>query len=189
MAGKYTNQIYDKDAYKEELNRSVQPGEYRLDINYVVNNNQCFAPYGPWGNENGSSDTGNQIDIDSTIRGIDKIHSKSNKQQEPGSLNGYKTRMPTDCQLSLSTEYSRFITPAYDIRGLNTMDLNLDFPLNDPQCKIYENHAINTRLMEKDNHKAIWQVPINQNDLQPNIKLGKPYNCSVEQNCKYSIIK
>lgn len=187
MSGKFTNLRYDQEAYAEEVARSTDPLLYRLDPNFSVNCNKCFAPYGPIGGQNNSVSVGNQIDVDSVLRGVSKISSKSNRQQIPDSLISYKNvTTPPDCSPALESEYTRFTFPAYEIRGLNIRDLNFDYPLHDPQCQIFENFQVNTRLQAKDNHRAIWQVPFNQRDLQPTERLGQVKNCRVNLNCNYA---
>jgi hypothetical protein len=188
MSGNYTRQIYDPQAYAEQLQRSTEPLNYRLDPSFAVNCQNCFAPYGPRGayGGGGAYSTGNQIDIDSILRGVATINSKSNEQQVPPSLKGFKSHMPPDCSEALETEYSRYSHPAYDIKGLTTRDLRFDYPFFDPQCQIFENFETNTRLLAKDNHRAIWQIPMNQRDLLPTERLGKVKNCDVNLNCKYA---
>ena len=90
MSGQYTRQRYDRQAYKEELQRSTEPLAYRLDPNFSINCNKCFAPYdhvGAYG-RGGAEPIGedNLVDIDSILKGYATIHSKSNEQQQPPSL-------------------------------------------------------------------------------------------------------
>lgn len=186
MAGKFTGLKYDKDAYNEELRRSTQPLSYRLDPNYVVNCNRCFAPYGPRNGQDDAIAVGEQIDVDSILRGFNNINTKSNKEQEPKSIKQFKTFIPNDCSPFLEPEYTRFTYPAYDIKGLNVPDLNLSYPLQDPQCQIFENFEVNTRLQEKDNFRAVWQVPLDQRDLLPTERLGRVKNCKVTLDCNYA---
>ena len=188
MAGRYTRQRYDRQAYAEEVYRSTEPLNYMLDPNFAINCGSCFAPYGPPG-ANGSGiavSPGNQIDIESILEGRTRINSRSNKQQAPESLKGYRTQVPPDCPNGLESEYSRYSHPAYDIKGLTVPDLRFDYPFFDPQCQIFENFESNTRLQAKDNHRAIWQVPQNQRDLLPTERLGKVKNCKIDMNCNYA---
>ena len=188
MSGKFTGLGYDEQAYTEKLTRSTDPLMYRLDPTYAVNCNQCHAAYGlnnPTA-ANTPSQVGDKIDVDSVLRGITKIHSKSNAQQMPHELPKTQTKPLTDCSDALESEYSRFVTPAYDIRGLSTDDLRLSYPMHDPQCQIFENFAVNTRLQAKDNHRTIWQAPMNQRGLLPTERLGRIKNCTVSMNCTYA---
>ena len=186
MAGKFTHLRYDHDAYVEELARSTNPLNYRLNPNYAVNCNKCFAPYGPRGGQDAADAVGHQIDVDSVLRGISKIHTKSNQQQMPDSLNHFHNYMRNDCPEMRETEYSRYTTPSYDLKGLTVRDSRFDYPLYDPQCQIFENFEINTRLQAKDNHRAIWQVPFDQSDLLPTRRLGKVRQGKNDLNYNYA---
>jgi len=183
MAGKFTNLRYDRDAYTEEISRSTEPLLYRLDPNYAVNCRPCFAPYGPRMGREDADAVGQQVDVDSILRGVTKINTKVNRFEAPDSLRPYQTVMPPDCSLALESQYTRYTDPAYQIKGLNVKDLRFDYPLFDPQCQIFENFAVNTKLQAKDNHRTIWQVPANQRDLLPTERLGKVRNCMVGLNC------
>lgn len=186
MAGNFTRQQYDLEAYEEKIKRSTDPGTYRLDTNFAVNCGKCFAPYGPRNGQEVSDAIGNQIDVESVIRGYSKINSKSNEQQLPDDLSRYHTTALPNCSNRLDFEYTRLTYPAYEIRGLNVPDMRLDYPLFDPQCQIFEPFAMNTQLKAKDEHRAIWQVPFNMRDLLPVERLGKVKSCQVQMNCNYA---
>lgn len=177
MAAIFTKLRYDNDAYQEEVARSTKPMLYRLDVNNYVNCNRCLPSHGPRNGREAAIAKGNQIDVDSIMKGLGNIHTKSNKQ--PISLDQYQTVMPQECSKTLETEYSRFTHPSYDIKGLNVIDMRLGYPLHDPQCQIFENFEVNTRLQAKDNHCTVWQIPLDQRDLLPTTRLGnakKPKN-------------
>lgn len=182
MSGKFTNLIYDKDAYNDEVARSTRPMEYRLDPNFSTNCNTCFAPYGPRGGHDNAVAAGNQIDVDSILRGLTKVHSKANRYQIPDSLDSYKTVAPPRCHSRIDPEYSRHTHPAHQIKGLNVPDLRFHYPLHDPQCNIFEPFAINTRLQAKDNHRTPWQIPLDQSDAFP-VEKKTRRNCRVTIDC------
>ena len=184
MAGKFTRESYDKPAYSEALSRSTEPMLYRLDPNFAINCQQCFPSHGPRNGIQNTMSMARQTDIDSTLKGINRINSKSNIQQMPQKINPIQTNL-MNCPDQIETEYTKFTFPAYDIKGLNVRDLRFDYPLYDPQCQIFENFAINTRLAAKDNHKAIWQESLNQRDLFPTERLGKPKKCNMVA-CNYA---
>lgn len=186
MSGQYTRMKYDTDAYAEELGRSTEALSYMLDPNFANNCGQCFAPYGMMGGQTAINATGLQVDVDSLLRGVNKINSKSNRQSMPESLDDYPTQMMQDCPSAMESENTRFTYPAYDIRGLTVRDLRFDYPLFDPQCQIFENFAVDTRLQAKDNHRAVWQVPYDQRDLLPTERLGKPNACRTQTNCNFA---
>ncbi|MEM3062343.1 MAG: hypothetical protein QW303_02185 [Nitrososphaerota archaeon] len=166
MAGNFTKLIYDDQAYSEKLYRSTDPLKYRLDPNYAISCNKCFAPHSP--SSKGSEVIEQRIDVDSILRGVAKKYGKSIAHQSPESLDKFQTHFPKDCSNFLESEYSRYTHPSFDIRGLNVKDLRMDYPLHDPQCHIFENFAINTRLQAKDNHRAIWQIPMDQTEFFSN---------------------
>lgn len=186
MAGKFTNLRYDQEAYNEEINRSTCPLMYKLDPNYAVNCKPCFAENGPRGGHDNAVVAGQQIDVDSTLRGINRLNSRANRLQTPKSLDQYSTIMPSNCHNSIESEHTRFTHPSYDIRGMNVRDMRFGYPLHDPQCQIFENFGVNTRLQAKDDHKALWHVPLDQKDLLPTEKLRPAKNCTVSLNCNYA---
>lgn len=173
MAGNFTRLRYDTEAYMEELERSTEPLLYSLNNNFSINCNKCFAPYGPRDAQPASVATGQQIDIDSILRGVNNINTKSNHQQIPDSIKGYKLQTLPDCAPARESENTRFTYPAYDIKGLTVRDLHFDYPLFDPQCQIFENFSVDTRLQAKDNHRSIWQVPLDQPELHAPMPLGQ----------------
>ena len=113
-------------------------------------------------------------------------NSKANARQLPQSLNQYKPPALNKCPNVLEPQYSRYTHPSYDIKGLTTPDMRLDYPLHDPQCQIFENFQVNTRLQAKDNHKTVWQVPFDQKSLLPTERLARVKNCTVSLNCDYA---
>lgn len=180
MSAKFTNLKYDPTTYRQDINRSVNPGMYRLDPNFAINTNKCFAPYGPRGGHEGSESVYDQTDIDSLLRGIPN---KNTRYQVPQPMGTYALQNLNERPDILETQYSRLSCPASDIKGLNVPDMRFDYPLYDPQCQIFENFEINTRLQAKDNHKADWQAPLNQRGLLPTERLGKIKKCNVTLDC------
>lgn len=186
MSGKFTHFYSDPIAYDEKVKRSTGPLNYNLDPNYAINNAKCFAPYGPRAGQQASDVIGQQIDVESFLKGVDRIKTKSNEQQATEPMNKYSSVNLPRCSNFLETEYSRFLTPSYEIRGLNVRDHNFEYPLHDPQCHIFENFAVNTQLQAKDNYRAKWQIPINDPSYLPNNKLGTPQIPNIDES-KYGI--
>ena len=186
MAGKFTNLRYDKQAYAEELARSTDPLGYRLDPNYATNCGKCFAANGPRNGHEASEAIGNKIDVDSILRGVGKINTKSNAEQQPTLLNSNQLKPIPDCSDNLESEYSRHTHPTFDLRGVATKDMRLGYPLHDPQCQIFENFGVNTRLQAKDNHRTIWQTPVSQRELLPTERMNRVKNCRVTVDCSYA---
>lgn len=165
MSSNFTKSLYDKDAYDKKLQQSRQPSNYRLDPNYSTNCGQCLPNYT-------TSVAGTSlIDIDSMLRGM--VPEASIGSNQP---NCPDTQHPTI--------YSRLDNPAYTVRGQIVDQPRLDFPLFDPQCQIFENFHVNTRLQAKDNHVAVWQQPIDQTNILPPKNTKKPTSCKVTVNCK-----
>jgi hypothetical protein len=186
MAGNFTKQIYDNEAYNEQIARSTNPLLYKLDPNYTTNCNNCFAPYGPRGGHDNAVIVGDKIDVDSVLKGITRVNSKANRHHIPDPINNSQYYVPNECPGALETQYSRYSHPSFDIRGLNVKDMRFGYPLNDPQCQIFENFGVNTRLQAKDNHKAIWQTPVDQRNSLPTERLNKIKKCTVTLNCNYA---
>ena len=63
--------------------------------------------------------------------------------------------------------------------------MRLEYPLYDPQCNIFENFQVNTRLQAKDNHRATWQVPLDQKETLPNKQYVSPRPKICTLNCQY----
>lgn len=158
MAGLFTRLNYDNDAYREKNNRST------YNLGYRINNN-----YSNYGNTNTQNYMSNNIDTDSNLRGINRINTKSNensKSHMPSGLMEWDGRSQNSNR-NLETEYSRFTHPKHDIRGNENQNMRLGFPLHNPQCNIFENTQINTRLEAKDNFVATWQTPMDQSSILP----------------------
>ena len=186
MAGKLTNLRYDKNASNENVRRSTNQMMYMIDPNFANNCNPCLATHGPHNGHHYTVDDGEKIDIDSILKNMNKINSKSNVQQMPTPLNQYNKHTPKECSNALEQNNSRYTHPANEIRGLNVSDMRLSYPLHDPQCNIFEDFSVNTRLQAKDNHKTIWQVPIDQRASLPTERLGRVKNCTLTVNCNYA---
>lgn len=186
MAGKFTHLKYDKDAYDDAAIRNNEQINYNLDPHFANNCNKCFSTYGPIGGHGGAIVSENdKIDVDSILKGITKINTKSNRNQVPDSLRHYRTFMPQDCSNALESNYSRTSHPARELKGLAPRDMRLSYPLRDPQCNIFENFSVNTRLHSKDNHRTPWQKPLDQSSFFPPQRTSKPKQCRVTVDCNY----
>lgn len=173
MAGRFTNQRYDPISYKHEVAQSTAPLSYKLDPNSVINCNNCYHPYGPRDSHDNAIAVGNKISVESILKGIGKKSEIKPSDRFP------LTKLSTCKDNSLEPISSRYTHPAFDIKGLAPADMHLSFPLHDPQCQIFEPFQINTRLQAKDNHRAIWQTPIDQTKFLPKEKPRKRLNCKI----------
>jgi hypothetical protein len=185
MSSYSSRQRYDREATDEFYERSTGGYSYRLDPVYATSCKECYPPFGPRGFRGASTAPGFVIDADSVIRGYTKIHSKSNRQQIPDSVDVFELRNLPDCHPFLETEYSRYTNPIQNYRGLGFDNF---YPVNhDPQCHIFWDFSRNTKLEAKDAYITPWQIPMEQRDLLPGSKLGparKP--CSPDSNCMFA---
>lgn len=149
MIGAFTRLNYDDPAYDEQMCRVTYPMTYKLD-------NKCVKAMHP-----------EQINIDTKLKGIDKHSTKSNRVHKQEKLPNINYTHPEYSNIE-SSEYTRHSFPRKDIRGIDNKIRNFDYPLYDPQCQIFENFEVNTRLAAKDNHKAIWMTPMDQDIFLPN---------------------
>jgi hypothetical protein len=175
MAYSHSSKLrYDPAAYKEAVERSTGPLNYRVFPPYGYNCGECFRPYGLVGTSGVSAALGNSVDVDSILSGRTVLNSKANDFSQPTPLTGYKTFNRTDCSPFLETEYSRYTHPIQDYKGLYP---DRFYPLqHDPQCHIFEDFAVNTKLQAKDNHYAAYQIPLEQNDMVPTERLAPKKN-------------
>lgn len=169
MAGEFTSLRYDPEALEESTQRMTLECSYRLDPNVFVN---CIS--------SGRNNFQNMTRTESELKNINKPNSKSVALNRPRRLQHQSNNSVNDV---LAPTYSRYTHPASDIKGMNVEDLRLDYPLHDPQCSIFENFSVDTRLQSKDNHRTVWQIPMNQTDLLPNRSLGRSV---INPSCKYA---
>jgi len=140
---------------------------YQIDHDYRSHPESCYAEQ----IKDEDKYLGNQVDIESFLRGMNRVQTKSNKIQNtlPG-----KIEISPVCDDNVESAYSRYDKPL--VKTIEMDRIRMGFPLRDPQCQIFENFEINTRLQAKDNHKAVWQVPIDQSDIFPKNKVERMKN-------------
>jgi hypothetical protein len=171
MAGALTRLHYDTQTEWERNLRQANLLCRQLDSHFSVNKTRCFSPYASSRQQPTQPiHSKSQVDIESTIRGFNKIHSKSNTHQVPDPLDEFLTEVLDNCPDGLETEYTRYTYPAYEIKGLTVSDMRLDYPLKDPQCQIFESFASNTRLQARDSFRADYQEPLDQSQALPNYR-------------------
>jgi hypothetical protein len=175
MSSHFSRMKYDLPAYQEAIERSTNPLKYNLYPGYGYHCNTCFPASGPVGTHGVNIDFTHKhvIDVDSILSGRTVLNSKANEFSYPTPLN-YKTQKVGECDRFIETEYSRYTHPIQNYRGLYP---DRFYPLKqDPQCHIFWNFEVNTKLQAKDNHRAIFQVPVEQEDLNPVNRLGLKVN-------------
>lgn len=170
--GYFANLRYDKAYLKENIERSTAPGEWRTDPNTYINCNRCQPMNAPINSyKNTSNATMHQVDVASILDGRSKPLSLGNYDSLPDQLSDYELNKLLPCPPERDTRYSRYDTPARNIRGLAPPDMRLDYPLYDPQCTIFESFAINTKQQARDEFRATWQLGVDGDNF-PVSRLG-----------------
>lgn len=159
----FTRLKYDNDTYQDDLKRSTRAVLHTMDPNWNTNCGTCYSNNGKTSSRVSNND---MIDVDSILKGIYDKKSNSIRGQHATPIN-HTLYMPPDCDSRVDTSYSRYSHPSYEIRGRAIGDMHMEYPLFDPQCNVFQNFEVNTRLHSKDNHRTIWQTPINQENFLP----------------------
>jgi hypothetical protein len=171
----WANCKYDPTYSDEETVRMMQQGLYSLDPVFISNISdgaacrpQVGVPGGPVNNH--QFDAGTRTNVDSHLRGIDRVRTSSveeERQRNPPIGSTYNPYSVPDCadrttmgRDLLAPGYSRFTHPSSDIRVYEFDDMRLDYPLFDPQCNIMNNFSLDTRMYSKDNHRQKWSMPL-----------------------------
>jgi len=76
-----TRLIYDKCAYANRLNRNDAGLEYALYPGKFYNCSKCRMEFGTVGGNNVSLFSGNLVDLESKLKGIQKTNPKCNKEE------------------------------------------------------------------------------------------------------------
>tara|TARA_B100001093_G_C26446060_1_gene850244 strand:+ start:12 stop:695 length:684 start_codon:yes stop_codon:yes gene_type:complete len=191
----FTNSNYDKEAYKQSLNRSVGPGIYRLN-EPSISCEPCY-PYPPTVRLQRGGDSIRKdmflIDVDSELSGITRKLSKdTSKQYIPtcpdnactsgevcgqGVIGECKDRKPgeryednnlkhyRDC--FIPAEHSRISNPSCNLRGTGWN--RWEWLCKNPQerIEIPFDFNISNRILSKDNHRPCIPNPIDHEPLMP----------------------
>src|SRR5690625_3471157 len=131
---------YDDGAYQQSVDRSVYGLNYNFDISANRNCNRCFAPYGVTGGYQGADAVGREVDVESALCVLDRMLSQDNQDNIPADIE-VPTFMPNNCPPSLAPESSRYLNPPSEFKGVGDLALQLDYPLTDPQCNIFDNFS------------------------------------------------
>ena len=180
MAFSRTN--YDNCAYNLKINRSTQPGDYRLFGDASENHNACFSFGGPVGSKADVSvaKKDNQLKFDNVVEVESKLSWRrqllNNCNNNEETLNN-EVKHKSNCSLYLVSEDTRFTHPIDNYRALDTSVYNYSPYLHvNPQDYYLEDRiGSNTKLLIKDNYimpkQEIWDngeaLPTLNND--PNI--------------------
>lgn len=166
MAGMFTRLQYDRDTTNDSVKTST--GKYRhiMDANRYEHRMACPAK------------DEYMIDVDSILKGIDrkKSNSRVGQSHTPINIKFHKTPLLENREAVHNSRYSH---PAYEIKGLAPGDMRLDYPHNDPQCNIFQDMAVNTRLQARDNFKMVCQEPISQDVFMPRQQAPSRKKCQI----------
>ena len=162
----FTRFNYDACRTKKKLQEATDPGRYILNV--PGNGPEpCFFvdPHirqQKWGANLMHVPNGHPIDIDSDLIGITRKLSKNCRFREFPNNGVIKTKTATYKNCSMGINETRTTHPAWMYKDL---EQSRRYPLFlDPQenvCKHFQNN-LNTRLLEKDNHKPI--IPCSWNN-------------------------
>lgn len=154
---------YDGCAYDLKMDRSTQPGDYRLYANYAENCDQCFSFDGPVGAKSDVSLVRNNDDLTFTNM-ADVESSLSWRRQKLTECNDPLDNLDQDklvhkktCTSKLVAEDTRFTNPLDNYRAMSLTSYMVSpyLPVN-PQCIIqpnYDKTGLNSRLYVKDTYK------------------------------------
>jgi hypothetical protein len=168
---------YDKCAYNLQMERSTNPGDYRLAAEFAENCDQCFSSFGPVGSKSDVSLVKENMDlsfkemteVESALSWRNQLLSKCNNNATP--LNKFNVHHKTVCNNSLTPEDTRFTFPLDNFRGMSLTEYMLEPYLHvNPQCMIQHNDdkiGLNSRLNAKDNYKLVNPKMVDSEEALP----------------------
>jgi hypothetical protein len=189
---------YDKEAYDLQINRSTQPGDYRLYAAFAERDDSCFSLNGP---PNAKSDVSlvrqqtdlnnqNMAQIESDLSWRNQKLSKTNNNFNP--LDDTKLINKNTCDNKLVSEDTRFTHPIDNYRAMSLTPYFYEpyIPVN-PQCHIQETHdrmGLNSRMAAKDAFTIPTQNAWDDGSALPKEKPCKEPSCDTItwRPCAYS---
>lgn len=165
----FSRAIYDDDTYRHKLSETIGNGGYMLDRPW--NCKPCVSYYGGGPIPNGYGNaicTKDLIDVDSELMGINKKYSKCPS----------KKYLPNDkpyCNAKSDFEECNFLVPEHTLIS-NPKCTNKETTINrwewlckNPQDNVMApfDFLVNNRIVVKDNHRPLLEIPINQNSSLP----------------------
>lgn len=174
IAGVSTRGMYDESRYSRKTRASREPIQFKIDPQYAVHPESCA--------KHETRRAGHRIDLESVLKGI--IDAKYAQRRD--------IALPKSCcnaryssEPELESEYSRYTHPACDSRQYQYgRNFRFDYPLRDPQCAISDRMGINTRLQAKDDHRTVWQQPLDQSQFLPVAKPVTRRQCRIKIDCE-----
>lgn len=170
---------YDKCAYDLQLERSTDPGLYRLYPGYVENCNKCYPMHGPTNGKEQVSTTRNDCEdglgslaaIESELTNRVLPHDECNKRGKNQNYKNFKTYHKPTCNNHLEGQDTRFTHPLDSYRGMSLYDLHLDpylhvNPQDFIQCDGHRN-GLSSRLVVRDKFTAPKQTMLDHGEALP----------------------
>lgn len=168
---------YDKCAYELQMNRSTDPGTYRLFGSFAENCNQCLSYNGPVGAKSDVSIAKKGLDLsfadmadaESQLSWRNQILTECNDNKNP--IGKVKVNHKPVCTNKLISEDTRFTYPLDDYRCLSLTSYQIQpyLPVN-PQCNIQESTdriGLNSRLASKDTYVMPEQISCDNGSAFP----------------------
>jgi hypothetical protein len=175
---------YDKEAYDLQINRSTEPGNYRLYASFAERQDSCFSFNGP---PNAKSDVSlvrqqtnlsnnDMAQIESDLSWRNQKLSKTNNNRNP--LDNSKLINKNVCGNILVSEDTRFTHPLDNYRGMSLTPYFYEpyIPIN-LQCHIQDNRdrqGLNSRIAAKDAYVLKPQTKWDDGTALPLEKSCKP---------------
>lgn len=182
---------YDTNSYQEQLSRSIYPGIYQLNTPY----NDCsecgpLIPDDPFvrfqGYGQNTCTMKSAVDDSSELYGLNYKNSKCNKDAySPNSYisTGCKTKYNGDTRkCSIPTESCRLSNPPCTLKetGINRYD-PLFWDPQDTALEKFDRIGINYRMVAKDNHVPLIEIPQDQEIFYPRSTLSVVDNEKLNQ--------
>lgn len=187
----YNRLKYDNCAYDLQMNRSTNPGNYRLYGAYAENEKQCFSSFGPVGSKADVSlvkklndlSFSDMADVESelSLRNNKLIKCNDNKFKE------FNVNNKCDCDNLLSQQDTRFTHPLDNYRSMSLLEYQYKPYLHiNPQCYIqntYDLVGLNSRLYSKDMYILEYDKPWDKNEALPKPIITEP-KCKLQKDIK-----
>jgi len=180
MSSHFGRLRYDQCYIDEETKQSIQPGEYKLYYGQNQHNNKCNSLDGPRNDrssnssENAKANLGERAELESLLSNRDMPASKctsGNTLDDKRRAISRGLKHNVMCDDFLNANHSRLNEPIDNFRGLSTINLQLDFPITDPQNNVFDGHNVtalenqninsrfgsSTRLESKDEYRKNLQ--------------------------------
>jgi hypothetical protein len=150
---------YDKCSYDLKMNRSIQPGDYRLLGESVENHNACLSYGGPVGSKADVSvaKLEDQLKFDDMVEVDSKLSWRRqtlNKCNDDNLTLDNSVKNKNICNLNLVAEDTRFTHPIDNYRGMDTTPYNYSpyLHVNPQDYYLGDRIGTNTKLLVKDNY-------------------------------------